>query len=40
MKISVGAELTFNDVRKMFDELLAKGFSVEEVLNFPISTGG
>ena len=33
-------EVTFNDIRKMFDELLAKGYKVEEVLNFPVFVGG
>lgn len=32
-------ELTFNEIRKMFDELLAKGYTVEEILNFPITIG-
>ena len=32
-------ELTFNDVRKMFDELRAKGYSVEEILNMPLTIG-
>lgn len=33
-------EVIFNDIRKMFDELLAKGYKVEEVLNFPVFVGG
>ena len=32
--------LSFNDVRKMFDELLKKGYSVEEILSMPIFVGG
>lgn len=32
-------DLTFNDARKMFDVLLGKGYSVQEVLNFPICVG-
>ena len=32
--------LSFNDVRKMFDELLKKGYSVKEVLEMPIFVGG
>lgn len=32
--------LSFNDVRKMFDELLKKGYSAEEILLMPIFVGG
>lgn len=30
-------ELTFNDVKVMFDELLEKGYTVEEISKFPIT---
>ena len=32
--------LSFNDVRKMFDELLKKGYTVNEILEIPIFVGG
>lgn len=31
--------VTFNDIRKMFDALLNKGYSAEEVLSFPTFVG-
>ncbi len=31
--------LTFKQVIKMFDELMAKGYQVEEIVNMPIEIG-
>ena len=40
MKVKVvEVELTFNDVKKMFNELIEKGYSPEEILKFPIFVG-
>jgi len=32
-------ELTFKDVIKMFDELLAKGYTPQEIVSMPIFVG-
>lgn len=31
--------LTFKDIMKMFNELLAKGYTPEEIVNMPIVVG-
>ena len=33
-------KMGFNDVRKIFDSLLSKGYTVIDVLNMPLFVGG
>ena len=33
------SELTFKDVIKMFDELIAKGYTPQEIVTMPIAVG-